>query len=77
MSKARLVIEGSGAATSCSKNSGPDHPTPRGRSNGVIHAATGEFLRDRVLDRHKNYPPTPHMTNARTHDPWVRASRMS
>jgi hypothetical protein len=49
----------------------------------VIHAATGELLRDLILDPRKDYqltgrpPGPPQVTDARTHNPWVRASGMS
>ncbi len=52
----------------------------------VIHAATGELLRDLILDPRSSqglpaHPPTtrpsPQMTAARTHNSWVRASVMS
>ena len=48
----------------------------------IIDAATGELLRELVLDPTRDYQPTgrppgptPKMTDARTHDSWVRAVR--
>ena len=47
----------------------------------VIHAATGELLRELDIDPTRDYqprhPPEPEITNARTHTTWVRASGMS
>jgi hypothetical protein len=52
-----------------------------GGADTAIHAATGDLLRDVVLDLTRDDRPTtrtpPGTTNARTHDPWVRAFSMS